>query len=398
MLSSSASPRKIRSIAGVRVRGKRVLVRIDGDVDLDEQGNIEPGGDHRVIGCLPTLVALRESGARLILLAHLGRPGGTVVEKYRMAKVWKIVAQALQVPERFQEVVVGPVVRDAALALRDGEVLFLENLRFDPREEANDPAFARALAELGELYVNEAFAVAHRAHASVAAITDYLPSYAGMLFAREVTVLQTITEHPRLPLVALVSGAKIETKISLLRHLLPRVEFLLTGGGVANMFLRLQGFPLGASLVEPHLDDAVRELWTEFEKQIVLPTDTRVFHPGAAGPLTVSVDEIGDADRVYDIGPQTIARYCGVVGGAGTCIWNGPLGKVEEPGFAEGTRAFARCAAKSGAYTVVGGGDTVTALRQMGLTDTFDHVSTGGGAMIAFLEGEPLPAVDAVTE
>lgn len=388
---------ELRTIERLEVRGKRVIVRIDADIDLGPDGKMEQGGDHRLKGCLQTLTWLWERGARLILISHLGRPEGKVVEALRMAPIAKQLEGLLGAPIRAVPFMSGPEARDAALALNDGQILFLENVRFDPREEQNDSAFAQELAALGELYVNEAFAVSHRAHASLVAITDFLPSYAGMLLAKEVETLKKVFTNPDRPLVAVISGAKLETKIGLLRSLLPRVDMLLTGGGIANMFLRAQGITVGASLIEPHLDVEVRQLLQTFGAKIFVPVDVRVARGGKEeNPTVVPVTELEEGDVIYDIGPMTIQRYCNVVGSAGMCIWNGPLGKVEHPSFQEGTRAFAACVQASEVYSVVGGGDTVTALTQMGVTTKFNHVSSGGGALIAFLEGAPLPGVDAL--
>ena len=391
--------RELRTIRGVEVKGKRVLVRIDADVDLGPNGKIEPAGDHRLLGCLPIIQYLREHGARVILLSHLGRPGGQLVESLRLKQVGERLGQLLGVPIRALPVTVGPEAHEAVRALTDGDVLLLENVRFDQREEENDPGFAHELAALGEIYVNDAFAASHRAHASLVAITEFLPSYAGLLLTQEVHALETVLESPERPVVAVVSGAKLETKVGLLKNLLPRVDALLTGGGVANMFLQADGVTVGASLVEPHLEESVRELWTQFHENIVVPVDVRVTQTvDGAVSRVVAVDGIAPTDIVYDIGPATAHRYCTIVAAARTCIWNGPLGKVELADFQEGTRTFATCLQKSPAYAVVGGGDTVTALRQMGLTEGFDHVSSGGGAMIAFLEGESLPGVEALRE
>jgi phosphoglycerate kinase len=387
----------LRTIERLEVRGKRVIVRIDADVDLGPDGTMEEGGDHRLKGCLQTLTWLRQRGARLILISHLGRPEGKIVERLRMAPIAKRLEGLLGAPIRPVPFITGPEARDAALALNDGEILFLENVRFDPREETNDSAFAQELAALGELYVNEAFGVSHRAHASLVAITDFRPSYAGMLLAKEVETLQKVFSNPQRPLVAVVSGAKLETKIGLLRSLLPRVDVLLTGGGIANMFLRVQGMNVGASLVEPNLDVEVKQLLQAFGAKIFVSTDVRVARGGKEEePAVVPVTDVEGNDIIYDIGPLTVQRYCNAIGSVGTCIWNGPLGKVEHPSFQEGTKAFAACLQASDVYSVVGGGDTVTALTQMGVTTRFRHVSSGGGALIAFLEGAPLPGVDAL--
>jgi phosphoglycerate kinase len=387
----------LRTLEGVDVRGKRVLVRVDVNVDLDARGQIEAEGDHRLRDALPTIRDLRERGARVILLSHLGRPEGKPVETFRIGQVADRLSRLLGVPVQTTRTTVGPDAAAAVGALHDGDVLFLENVRFDPREEQNDRGFAQELASLGDLYVNEAFPVSHRAHASLAAITACLPSYAGKQFAEEVRVLETVLTHPRHPVVAAISGAKIETKAKLLNHLLPKVDHLLTGGGIANMFLQAKGSPVGTSLLEPHMAKEVARLAEAYGETIIVPEDVRVLRKGNGDTvLTVDTHAVGPNDTMYDVGPKTIAAYCRLISASKTFIWNGPLGKVEESAYQEGTRGLAQCVLASRTYSVVGGGDTVTALRQLGLAEGYGHLSSGGGAMIAFLEGETLPAVEAL--
>lgn len=387
----------LRTIESADVRGKRVLVRIDADVVVDAQGRVEPGGDHRLRGCLQTVEYLRSRGARVVLLAHLGRPHGKVVESLRAAGVGRRLSELLATEVRVLKECTGADVAAAVSSLSAGAVLLLENLRFDAREEENDPGFAAELAKLGDLYVNESFGNSHRAHASMEAITRLLPSYAGFLLATEMRVLERVLQNGPRPVVAAISGAKIETKAALLRNLLPRLDRLLPGGGIANMFLLAKGFSVGTSLVAPHMETEVREILAMFSDKIIIPTDVRVARGGEeTRELTVGVADIQPDDTIYDLGPETIARFCMAVHDAKTCVWNGPLGRTELSAFQEGTRRFAECVSGSSAMTIVGGGDTIAALEQLRVRGSFRHVSTGGGAMITLLEGSRLPAVDAL--
>lgn len=386
---------RLRTLSGVGVRGKRVLVRIDVDVPLDVSGKVEPGGDHRLRSGLKTIRYLRGRGARVILCGHLGRPGGRPDPSLRTAPIAAELSRRIGAPVTPLAAIVGPDVRDAVLRMDDGDVVLLENVRFDPREERNDPSFAQELAALGELYVNESFANAHRAHASVVAITEFLPSHAGFHFADEVAALASVVDTPKRPVVAAISGAKLETKMGVVRHLVPKIDALLTGGGVANMFLQAQGHAVGASLVDPSVAEEAAAVWSAHGEKIKVPTDVRVERRGR--PQTLLVDEVAADEAILDVGPQTVQRYCNVAATAATLLWNGPLGKAEDPRYRDGTRQFAMCLTRVDAFTVVGGGDTVTALHQIGITEGFDHVSAGGGAMIAFFEGRALPAVEALT-
>lgn len=391
-------PRTLRTIRDVGEgawKGKRVLVRVDCNVATDEDGHPVPGGEQRLQTILPTITFLRDRGARVILLAHLGRPRGTVVDVLRLDDVARRLTSLLGTPVQYVPDLLGPAAQAAVAALEDGEILLLENVRFDPREEAADRAFAQALASLGELFVQEAFSAAHRNHASVALLPRLLPSYAGVLLGREVGVLGGVLEKPARPVVAIVGGAKLETKVALLRNLLPRVDCLLTGGGIANTFLRLTGGSAGTPRADRAAHREALALSTTHRDKLVLPTDVRVARAGdTARALVVRVGAIAPADEVLDLGPQTVVAYCHILASARTCIWNGPLGKFELPAFAEATRAVAQCVRGSETFAVAGGGDTVRALTDMGLLKHFDHVSTGGGAMLAFLEGAPMPGLD----
>lgn len=387
--------RSLRTIRGVDVRGKRVLLRVDCNVAVEEDGRPILGGEQRLRAVLPTIELLRGQGARTILLTHLGRPGGRVVEALRVDDIARRLFVLLGSPVRYVPEVRGPSAARDVADLSDGDVLLLENLRFDPGEEANDPAFARDLAVFGELYVNDAFGASHRAHASVALLPTLLPSAAGLLLAREVEVLHGVLENPARPVVAIVGGAKLETKLALLTNLLPRVDRLLTGGGVANTLLQSAGMSTGVSLAEREQDGPARELFERFKERIVLPTDVRVArHGDQSRALVVPASAVDAADAVCDIGPETALAYCRHLAAARTCLWNGPLGKFEWPAFGSGTRALAQCLQGAQTFAVVGGGDTVRALTEMRLLHHFDHVSTGGGAMLAYLEGAPMPGLE----
>lgn len=378
----------------VEVGGKKVLIRIDADVSFDENGKIQQGDDFRLLKCLDTIKDAQKRGAKIILMGHVGRPGGKVVESLSIKPVAKKMSEYLGAEITVLEKIVGEETRNEIEKKREGEIVFLENLRFDSREEQNDPEFSRELASLGEVFINESFASAHRAHSSTYGITEFIPSYAGFQFAKEILALETVLENPKHPVVAAISGAKIETKIALLKNLLPKVDFLVTGGGIGNMFLWGQGIKIGSSISEPDMLETVKELWNEFEEKIYAPVDVRVQRKNSVA--VTPIEEVLDDDIIYDIGPKTVSNYCEVVNKSETIIWNGPMGKVELPEFRIGTKSFSECVKASGAYSVVGGGDTVSSLYKMSCLEGFAHVSVGGGAMIAFLEGGKMPAVDAL--
>lgn len=391
--------RKLRTIRDVEIKGKRVLVRIDCNVATDEDGHPVPGGEQRLRAILPTLAYLRDNGARSILLSHLGRPGGRVLEALRLDDVAARLSVLVASPVRYVPDVRGPKVREAVFALGDSDFVLLENLRFDPGEEAADQDFAKALADLGELFVNDAFSVSHRNHASVAVLPELLPAYAGLLLTRETEVLGRVLHHPERPVVAVLGGAKLETKLALLKNLLPRVDRLLTGGGVANTFLRLADVAVGASLAGADIREEARSLLAAHREKIVLPHDVRVARGGdLSRALVVPATAVTAADEILDLGPATAVAYCQVLAAARTCVWNGPLGKFELPPFREATRAVAACVRGADTFAVVGGGDTVRALTELQMLSHFDHVSTGGGAMLAFLEEAPMPGLEPLYE
>ena len=384
------------TIDDVEVGGRRVLVRVDFNVPIAEGRIVD---DLRIREELPTLRALRDRGARVIVVTHLGRPNRKVVEELRVAPVAARLGELLGTPVRVAGDVVGESAQELSRTLRDGEVGMLENVRFEPGEEANDPAFARKLAALADVYVNDAFGTAHRAHASTEGVGHILPAVAGYLMIRELRMLGAVLENPKRPLVAIIGGAKISTKIGVLRHLLPRVDTLWVGGAMACTFYQALGEETGTSLVEPDQVETARALLQESHTpgggDLRLPVDVVVARDAQSTRDTevVSWKAIPSDRMVVDIGPDSAAQIAESCAGAGTVVWNGPLGIYEVDAFAEGTRRVAQALADSGATTVVGGGDLAAALDHLGLAGRITFISTGGGATLEFLEGRVLPGV-----
>ncbi len=384
-----------RTVRDVQVRGKRVLVRVDFNVPL--QGG-QVGDDTRIRAALPTIRYLLEHGAAVVLMSHLGRPKG-VDEKLRLAPVGEHLSRLLGRPVRTLPDCIGPEVEEVVRAMQPGEVILLENLRFHPEEEKNDPEFARKLAGLGDLYVNDAFGTAHRAHASTEGVAHYLPAVAGLLMEQELEALGKALQSPEHPFVVILGGAKISDKIGVIRNLLHRADTLLIGGGMANTFLKAQGYAVGESLVEDEALETARELVSQARSAGVgfyLPVDAVIAECFAADavPRIVPVEQVPAGWRILDIGPRTVEAFRQALQGARLVVWNGPMGVFEFPAFAEGTRAVAQAVVESGAFSVVGGGDSVAALQQLGLAERIGHLSTGGGASLEFLEGKPLPGVE----
>ncbi len=385
-----------KTLRDVDVRGRKVLVRVDFNVPLEE-GHV--ADDTRIRAALPTIQYLLDNGAAVILMSHLGRPKGKPDPKYSLRPVADHLSNLLGKPVKFCPEVVGPTAEAMAQALQPGEVMLLENTRFHPGEKANDPEFARQLAALAGpngLFVNDAFGSAHRAHASVVGVAQYLPAVAGFLMEKELDFLGRLLTAPERPFVAILGGAKISDKIGVIRSLLEKADRLLIGGGMANTFLKAQGLEVGDSLVEEEALEEAKRLLTESGDRLVLPVDAVIadrFAPGAARRV-VSVDRVPPGWRILDIGPETVNRFRSELQGAKTVFWNGPMGVFEFPAFAEGTFAVARALAElDGAVTVVGGGDSVAAVKQAGVADKITHISTGGGASLEFVEGKELPGV-----
>ena len=382
-----------RSMTSADVRGKRVLCRVDFNVPLEGDTITD---DTRIRSALPTIEWLKDHGAKVILCSHAGRPKGKVVESMRLKPAADRLAELLGQPVTMVPEIVGDVPKAAIAAMADGDVLLLENLRFDPREEKNDPALAKELANLADIYVNDAFGAAHRAHASTAGVADYLPAYLGLLMQKEVDSLGRLLDNPERPFAAIIGGAKVSDKIAVLENLVSKVDHLLIGGGMANTFLLAQGKEVGKSLVEADkvdLANAIIEHAKNSGVTLHLPTDAVVASDiKADAGENVSVDAIPADQSMFDIGTETAKTYADVIAGMKTVLWNGPLGVAENPAFAGGTRAVAEAVANADGFTVIGGGDSVAAVEHLGYADKIDHISTGGGASLELLEGKHLPA------
>lgn len=391
-----------KTVRDIDVTGKRVLVRVDFNVPLDKATRTVLD-DTRIRAALPTIRYLRERGARVILCSHLGRPDGQVREDLRLAPVAARLSELLGAPVRTASDCVGPEVEAAAAALGPGDVLLLENLRFHPEEEANDPAFAKRLASLAEVFVNDAFGTAHRAHASTAGVAAYLPAVAGFLMEKEIDYLDRVVTRPERPVAAIIGGAKISSKIGVLEHLLSKVDVILIGGGMASTFLKAGGLEVGDSLVEDDQLDTAGRIVSEAAKRgvrLLLPADVVIADAFDAGAnhRVVPVTGVEPGWRIMDIGPETARQYAKVLRGMKTIVWNGPMGVAEWKPFAGGSLAIARALADADATTIVGGGETVALVEESGLAGRIAHVSTGGGASLEFLEGRELPGVAALLD
>ena len=385
------------TIRDVDVSGKRVLVRVDFNVPIKDGRIVD---DTRIREAVPTLEDLVNRGARVILLTHLGRPDGQVDEAYRTTPLAERLSELIGRPVTHLDDSTGPAVEAAVREMRDGDVVMLENVRFHAGETKNDPEFARQLASLGELYVNDAFGTAHRAHASTAGIAKYLPAVAGLLMEREIKTLGRIMEDPPHPLVAIIGGSKISTKIGVVRSLMERVDRLCIGGAMACTFLKARGLSMGRSLVEDDQLEVARSLLTARGGTLVLPLDAVVADDAkpAVQIETVAIDAVPADKKVLDVGPMTVERFLQTCDGAAAVVWNGPLGVYEVPPFDRGTDALAEGLAGSDAETIIGGGDLVAALEKRGLTKRMSFVSTGGGATLEFLEGRTLPGIAALQD
>lgn len=382
-----------KTIKDIDVQNKKVLVRVDFNVPLKD-GVV--GDDTRIRAALPTIQYLLEKNAAVILCSHLGRPKDCVDPQYSMKPVAAYLAKLIPQKVNFAEDCVGPVAKAAADALKGGEVLVLENTRFHAGETKNDPEMAKQLASLADIFVNDAFGSAHRAHASTAGVADYLPAVAGFLMEKEIQYLGQAIDDPKRPFVAILGGAKVSDKIGVIRNLLKKADDVLIGGGMANTFFKAQGYPVADSLVEDEVLDVAHELVKEGGQKLHLPVDVVIadkFEDGAAKKV-VPTGPVPDGWRILDIGPDTVAQYAKVIANAKTVVWNGPMGVFEFPNFAKGTFEIARAVADSSAISVIGGGDSVAAVNQTGLEGKITHISTGGGASLEMLEGLELPGLD----
>ena len=387
-----------RILRDTDVLGKRVLVRADLNVPLDEHGRVTD--DTRIVAALPTVRYLLDRGARVILCSHLGRPKGEVREELRLDPVAARLSELLGKPVRKLDDCVGSEVQAAVGDMQSGDVVLLENLRFHPEEKANDPGFSKELASLADLYVNDAFGTAHRAHASIVGVTEYLPSVAGFLMEKEIEFLGKALESPPHPFVAVLGGAKISGKILVIESLLGKVDALLIGGGMANTFFKAQGHEIGNSLVEDDSLAMAKSLMERSGGKLILPVDVTVADAFSADAnyKVVAVDEVEEGDLILDIGPATVGRFREVLAAAKIVVWNGPMGVFELTPFAKGTMAVAEILAGLDAVTIIGGGDSVAAVEQARLADRMTHISTGGGASLKFLEGAVLPGLAALDD
>ena len=384
-----------KSIRDISPKGKRILVRCDFNVPLDGSTITD---DKRITEALPTVRYLMEQGGRVILCSHLGRPKGQVNLKYSLAPVAARLSELLGCPVPLSSDIIGEEAHRLADSLEDGQVMLLENVRFDAREEKNDPEFAKELASLAELYVNDAFGTAHRAHASTAGVADYLPAVCGFLIEKEIGFLGGALENPKRPFVAILGGAKVSDKIGVIRSLLEKVDSLVIGGGMAYTFVKAQGGAIGDSLCEEDKLDLARELLAEAEAKgvrLLLPVDTVIADAFSeeANTRTVTAGEIPDGWQGLDIGEATRELFAQEIKNAATVVWNGPMGVFEMKKFAVGTEAVAKALAESEAITIIGGGDSAAAAAQLGYADRISHISTGGGASLEFLEGLVLPGI-----
>lgn len=385
-----------KTIRDIALKNKRVLVRMDFNVPLKD-GKVSD--DTRIAASLPTIKYLIEQGAKIILCSHLGRPTGKE-EKYSLRPVAARLEKLLGKSVTFVGDSIGQPVERAVEAMNAGDVVLLENVRFYPEEEKNDPGFAKKLAAFGDVYVNDAFGSAHRAHASTEGVAHILPGVAGFLMEKELNYLGSALANPARPFVAILGGAKVSDKIKVIENLLPKVDALLIGGGMANTFLAARGFELGQSLVEANQVETAKGLVAKGGAKIVLPVDLVVADKFDANAQSKAVDAnaVPSDWRALDVGPQTIDAFEKILRGAKTVVWNGPLGVFEFPAFAKGTIEIAKRLASSGATTIIGGGDSAAAVEQAGVADKMTHISTGGGASLEFLEGRVLPGVQALQD
>lgn len=388
---------KKKTVRDVDVKGKRVLVRVDFNVPLEE-GKV--ADDTRIRAALPTIQYLLEQNAAVILCSHLGRPKSAEDTEFSMRPTADHLRTLLDAPVFFAEDCIGPVAEEAAAALEPGQVLVLENTRFHAGEKANDPEMAKKLAALADLFINDAFGSAHRAHASTAGVAEYLPAAAGFLMEKEIEYLGDAIADPEHPFVAIMGGAKVSDKIGVIENLLKKADKVLIGGGMANTFFKAQGYQMADSLVEEDAVETAKSLLEAGGDKLILPVDMVVAESFSDDAVhrTLPAGDVPEGWRILDVGPETLKTFAGVLNKAGTVVWNGPMGVFEFPTFAKGTFGLAKIVAESGATTIVGGGDSAAAVNQSGLADQITHISTGGGASLEMLEGKVLPGLAALDD
>ena len=390
-----------KTVRDIDVKGKKVLVRCDFNVPLDE--NLQITDNRRVVGALDTIRYLVDQGAKVILCSHLGRPKGEVKKEFSLAPVQKELERLLEKEVKLADDIVGESAKTLTAQMNPGDIVLLENVRFDAREEKNDPEFAKELASLAEIYVNDAFGTAHRAHASTAGVADYLPAVSGFLIEKELKFLGEALNNPQRPFIAILGGKKVSDKIGVIQNLLKKVDTLIIGGAMANTFLKAEGYGIGNSIFEEDKLDLAKELMQKAKDKnvrMMLPVDVKIgkeFDKDTESKV-VKVTEVPEDWQIYDIGVETIEMYKGVLDSAKTVMWNGPLGLFEFDQFAIGTKEIAGKLAQLDAVTVIGGGDSAAAVEKMNLADKMTHISTGGGASLEYLEGKVLPGIDCLLD
>ncbi len=390
-----------KTVEDIDVAGKRVLVRCDFNVPFDGEGNISD--TKRIDGALPTIKYLVDHNAKVILCSHLGRPKGEFNMKYSLAPVAKCLSEKLGKEVKMAKDVIGEDAKSIAASLKDGEVELLENVRFHKEEEKNDPAFAKELASMAEIYVNDAFGTAHRAHASTAGVADYLPAVCGYLIQKEISVMGKALQDPKRPFVAILGGAKVSDKIGVITNLLDKVDTLIVGGAMAYTFMNALGYSIGSSLCEQDKIDVAKDIMAkakEKDVKFLIPLDNVVAKEYSADSefQTTPSDSIPEGWMGLDIGPKSCKAFTEAIAGAGTIVWNGPMGVSEWKNFANGTIAVAKAVADSNAISIIGGGDSAAAVENLGFADKMTHISTGGGASLEFLEGKVLPGIACLNE
>ena len=390
-----------KTVRDIDVKGKKVIVRVDFNVPLDENGNITD--DKRIVGALPTIKYLVDNNAKTILVSHLGRPKNGFEDKFSMRPTVDRLSKLLGIEVKLAKDVIGEDAVNKAASLKDGEVLMLENVRFHKEETKNDPEFAKSLSKLAEIYVNDAFGTAHRAHASTAGLADYLPAVCGFLIEKEITFMGKALENPERPFVAILGGSKVSDKIGVIENLLNKVDSLIIGGGMAYTFLKAKGYEIGGSICEDDKIDLAKELMERAKKEnvkLLLPVETVVAKEfkNDTEYKTVASNAIEKEWSGMDIGAKTIELFAEEIKKAKTIVWNGPMGVFEFPNFATGTKEIAKAVAESKAVSIVGGGDSAAAVEQLGYADKITHISTGGGASLEFLEGKVLPGIDVLMD